>query len=41
MKWTLFFNLFTDQVNEITLNMSGSNQRLLFTPEEPNQIVLP
>lgn len=41
MNWTLFFDLFADQVNEITLNMNGSNQRLLFTPEEPDQIVLP
>ncbi|MGB1075959.1 MAG: DUF6702 family protein [Flavobacteriales bacterium] len=41
LKWTLFFDLFADQVNEITFNMNGSSQRILFTTEEPNQIVLP
>lgn len=41
LEWTLFFDLFDDQVNEVALNLNGIEQRELFSREMPSRIFMP
>lgn len=41
LHWTLFFDLFDDQINEVALDALGMNLRALFSTEEPAQQLLP
>lgn len=41
LHWTLFFDLFEDQINEVALDALGMNLRALFSTEEPAQQLLP
>lgn len=41
LEWTLFFDLFDDQVNEVALNLNGIEQRELFSHEMPSRIFMP
>jgi hypothetical protein len=41
LSWTLFFDLFEDQINEVALDALGMNLRALYSTEEPEQQLLP
>lgn len=41
LQWTLLFDLFEDQINEVALDALGMDLRALFSIEEPEQQLLP
>jgi hypothetical protein len=41
LEWTLFFDLFDDQVNEVAIDLNGIEQRELFSREMPSRIFTP
>lgn len=41
LQWTLFFDLFEDQINEVALDALGMNLRALYSIDEPQQQLLP
>lgn len=41
LQWTLFFDLFEDQINEVALDALGMNLRALYSIDEAQQQLLP